>query len=278
MKCLYKEPAKRYVSALDLALDLRRWQQHEPILARPTGPLERGLQWCQRNRSAAVWMTVAVLCLLAGSAVSTYYAIANHYLAELAGRKQREAEGNFKVASLRERESNWHDYAAQLQLMGRAWEDGNFGHLEQLMEQAESREGIRTFRGWEWSYLRDQCRQASRELNGTATYSGKAAWCRKTGRIAAATNAAAFELANALSAASGSSRRNARSPAPRTSSGTSSYNRGTWTRRSDGRVGTGDGSVSVMNPQSRCSPLRYVGASPTQNAMSARVTLQPAVP
>ncbi len=54
LKCLEKEPGRRYPSALALAEDLERWLRHEPIKARPTGILVRGKKWLQRNPAVAV--------------------------------------------------------------------------------------------------------------------------------------------------------------------------------------------------------------------------------
>src|SRR5437660_2701031 len=74
LKCLQKEPARRYASAQALAEDLRRFQAGELILARPVGQLERGWRWCRRNPVLATVGTVAAGALLAGSIVSTYFA------------------------------------------------------------------------------------------------------------------------------------------------------------------------------------------------------------
>ena len=61
LKCLEKDPKRRYSSALALAEDLERWLKHEPIQARHTGVLARGRKWVQRNPSSAL----LVGCLVA---------------------------------------------------------------------------------------------------------------------------------------------------------------------------------------------------------------------
>ena len=49
LKCIEKDPKRRYPSALALAEDLERWLKHEPILARRIGILTRGQKWMRRN-------------------------------------------------------------------------------------------------------------------------------------------------------------------------------------------------------------------------------------
>ena len=63
LKCLDKDPKRRYASALALAEDLERWLKHEPIRARRTGIFTRGKKWLRRNPSIAVM--AAMLLVLA---------------------------------------------------------------------------------------------------------------------------------------------------------------------------------------------------------------------
>ncbi len=69
LKCLEKDPARRYGSAESLAEDLGRWLRHEPIRARPTTPAERFQKWTRRNpllAGALAAILVVGLCGLAG--------------------------------------------------------------------------------------------------------------------------------------------------------------------------------------------------------------------
>src|SRR5206468_2503505 len=66
LKCLEKDPKRRYSSALALAEDLERWLKHEPILARHTGIIGRSRKWVRRNPSSA--LLAASLVTLAAAA------------------------------------------------------------------------------------------------------------------------------------------------------------------------------------------------------------------
>jgi eukaryotic-like serine/threonine-protein kinase len=54
LKCLEKDPARRYPSALALAEDLERWLRNEPIKARRSGLVSHGSKWIRRNPTTAV--------------------------------------------------------------------------------------------------------------------------------------------------------------------------------------------------------------------------------
>src|SRR5256714_1798730 len=61
LKCLEKDPKRRYTSALAQAEDLERWLKHEPIQARHTGVFARGKKWVRRNPTS----TLLAACLIA---------------------------------------------------------------------------------------------------------------------------------------------------------------------------------------------------------------------
>lgn len=69
LKAMHKLPAQRYQSAGDLAADLTRFLQGQPVLARPMGTVERMLRWCRRY-PLAVSVLAAVLI---GSAAGLVY-------------------------------------------------------------------------------------------------------------------------------------------------------------------------------------------------------------
>ncbi len=59
LKCLEKDPSRRYNSALALAEDLERWLKHEPIHARSVGIFRRGQKWLRRNPMAALLVALS---------------------------------------------------------------------------------------------------------------------------------------------------------------------------------------------------------------------------
>jgi formylglycine-generating enzyme required for sulfatase activity len=71
LKCLSKEPSRRYASAEELADDLRRFQTGEPVLARPVGAAERAVKWAKRRPALAGLLGVVLLALVGLTALST---------------------------------------------------------------------------------------------------------------------------------------------------------------------------------------------------------------
>jgi eukaryotic-like serine/threonine-protein kinase len=92
MKCLQKDPAKRYGSADLLAEDLRRFGSGESILARPVGVAEQLWRWCRREPALALLALVLIAGLIG---VTTQWWRAESHLQE-AGRQRSRAEENLQ--------------------------------------------------------------------------------------------------------------------------------------------------------------------------------------
>lgn len=71
LKCLEKDPTKRYADCQKLADDLRRWLESEPIYARRVGTLERAWRWSRKYPLTAGLAVAAALLVVVGTTVST---------------------------------------------------------------------------------------------------------------------------------------------------------------------------------------------------------------
>ena len=146
LKCLEKEPAKRYESAQELADEVQRHLRGEPILSRPISEMERVYRWCRRNPSATtLFAAVLVTGLLGGLISGTYSYLANKQMQAEAKERmdRRESELARERAAAakkraREEETGWS--SAQIR-------PEDFNHLEEshavdaALDQYQKRSG-----------------------------------------------------------------------------------------------------------------------------------------
>lgn len=130
LKCLEREPEKRYQSARELADELTRFKDHIPIYARPISRLEKVWRWCLRNRTVALGSVAFVLLL-------TTFSVIGWYLRTLA------------VAS-NERTTETL-YRTRMTLLSDAWGTGNVDLVVNLLREYEGAEYER-LRDFAWYY------------------------------------------------------------------------------------------------------------------------------
>jgi WD40 repeat protein/serine/threonine protein kinase len=191
LKCLEKEPQRRYQTAQEIADDLDRFLRNEPIHARPITRAERTWRWCRRKPALASFVAATALLLLAiliGSPIALYR-IHQARKAEQMQLKRTEEE------SLKARQ---FAYASDMNLAHQAVQEDDFYRARQLLDRHRPNgEGVRgegrgasketasltpapqllprpsslvtDLRGWEWHYLWRQCQGEERFILGEHT-------------------------------------------------------------------------------------------------------------
>lgn len=152
LKCLEKDAGRRYQTAQELADELRRFLNGEPIAARPVGRAQRAWRWCKRNPRIASLTAAILLLLLTVAAGSTVAAIRVD-----AERLRADASAVAAVASQEEteranRQLTWEKYAATLSAVQKHIGDRNHQKAIELLDDCPLEH-----RDWEWGYLRRQC-------------------------------------------------------------------------------------------------------------------------
>jgi WD40 repeat protein/serine/threonine protein kinase len=180
LKCLEKDPRKRYDTALELADDLGRFLRQEPILARPVGRGEHLWRWCRREPVLATVTGLLLFAVLAGFVGVLWQwqeAEANFRTSES---HREQSEKNYKEADWQRKEAQTQHhkadeearkvrqklYVANLNRASEAWNLGRVGRALELLKSQEPVPGVEDLRGFEWDCLWKLCHGERLTLRG----------------------------------------------------------------------------------------------------------------
>ncbi len=179
LKCLQKDPRRRYSSAEALADDLERWLAGEPITSRPVGRWERTRMWARRRPAAAALITVCIigsLTLLVGGF--------------LYNRSLQQALSQLEARELTVRR---HLYAYDLKAVQTAWDKGNMDRVHELLDAYRPKPGQADMRSFAWYHYWGLCREGVLTLRTAASQLVAYAPDGKTIATAGSTPHGAFE-------------------------------------------------------------------------------------
>jgi WD40 repeat protein/serine/threonine protein kinase len=183
LKCLHKEPQRRYATAADLSADLARFLDDVPIRARRVGRLERLRRWGRRNPvAAALASALASTAVFGVTAIIWQWRIAERARriadalaksevaanAELREQRQKaleareSAERAGEVAGRRSVAERWQRYRSNIAAAAAALQLHNSGTARRDLDLAPPE-----FRNWEWRHLYNQLDNSRAKLAGT---------------------------------------------------------------------------------------------------------------
>jgi len=96
LKCLEKSPSKRYSSAGELAADLQRFLQGEPIHARPIRPWERAVKWTRRRPAWAAVIALGIIGVVSALGAAVWHNAAMQQEIDRTERQRDRAERQVK--------------------------------------------------------------------------------------------------------------------------------------------------------------------------------------
>jgi len=151
LKCLEKDPQKRYASAGALAEDLARWLEDRSILARPVGQTAKLWRWCRRKPLVASLVAALALVFVTGFAGVLW-----QWRRAVTG--EAAAIANARIAKQNELTARRNAYAADMILVQQALDTGDIGQARFLLER-HGAPGLEDLRGWEWRYYWQQAQR-----------------------------------------------------------------------------------------------------------------------
>lgn len=154
LKALAKDPRARYLSAMDLASDVQRFIDGQPIKARPTTPAERVLRWAKRNKPFAAAICTLLVGLVLVSVGSSFAAVMFRELASSESKSRVDAEIARQKAVQAQEITRRQLYTSEMNLgLQAAKMQAGLPRIQQILSRWTPKPDHEDLRGWEWNYI-----------------------------------------------------------------------------------------------------------------------------
>lgn len=206
LKCLQKDFSRRYATAAELADDVQRFLNGQPVLARPVSSLYRVCRWCKRNQAVAAALA-GIALLLSMIVIGSVWAATHFHKLEGEQRILADQKGKLLIEKERERtkavEAEQREtglrqeseaqgrtlrrnlYLSEMTLGGQAATvAGGVGRVREILSRWE--DDRPDLRNWEWYYLNSLCHRSLLTRIGHTHGVFQVAWSPDGGRLASA--------------------------------------------------------------------------------------------
>jgi WD40 repeat protein len=155
MKCLEKEPKRRYASAGEFSADLRRFLDRAPIKARPIPFARRARLWARRHPVQGLVLVAALLLLVGLPSGLAWHTAQLQQAVRRAKEFENQARASERTALANEASVLQHMYSSDMRLADELLKGGEYAAVAALVDRHDlSHEGQTDRRGFEWWYLR----------------------------------------------------------------------------------------------------------------------------